>query len=68
MCGDARERARIARVAVEAAAAVESLALRAGSASEAGALASEMKRLLKAYLALHIEGDPNPSNDPAASR
>jgi AcrR family transcriptional regulator len=68
VCGDARERARIARVAVEAAAAVESLALRAGSASEARVLAREMKRLLKAYLALHIEGDPNESDDPAAPR
>jgi len=55
-CGGPRQRSRIARVAVEAAGAVEARVLGAGSTAEARALAREMKRLVAAYLALHIEG------------
>ncbi len=54
--GTAAEQLRVARIAVEAAAAVEAYALRAESAEERAACAAEMKRLLEAYLALHIEG------------
>jgi AcrR family transcriptional regulator len=67
-CGGPRARTRIARVAVEAAAAVESWALRAESASEAENVASEMKLLLKAYLAVHIEGNREESDDSAPPR
>jgi len=59
--GGARRRSRIARVAVEAAAAVESRVLQTRSPSEARALVREMKRLIQAYLAVYIEAGRDPS-------
>jgi AcrR family transcriptional regulator len=46
---------RVARVAIEAGDAVQGLALGAESPDEAAALAAEMKKLLKAYLALSVD-------------
>lgn len=46
---------RVARVAIEAADAIQRLVLDAPTPDEASALAEEMKRLLKAYLAVYVE-------------
>ncbi len=63
-CGPARE--RVARVAVEAAGAVQACVLREESAEEAEAIADEMKRLLEAYLGSHIAEGAVASAPPAS--
>ncbi|HKJ25280.1 MAG TPA: TetR/AcrR family transcriptional regulator [Myxococcota bacterium] len=65
-CGrPADELQRIARVAIEAGDTVQKLVLEARSPAEADAMAGEMKKLLRAYLGLYLDG-PSGARPPGA--